>query len=115
VTCDRCPISLLCLSGSIPPSVIYRCGTCCGVNLDLGTSRRSYFRCDQPQLREAYKRTLQRRQSCLHCCMSQVVFYDHEHGQQVLYERRKPGARLKLHAFTTGARLPRTPPRSEPR
>lgn len=114
MTCDRCPISLLCFGGSIPPDIIYRCAACRGINFELGSNRRSYFRCDRLQLREAYKHTRQRRQSCLHCSMSMVVFYDHEHGKRVLYERRKPGARLKLHAFETGAHLPRIPPSPEP-
>jgi hypothetical protein len=46
VTCDRCPISLLCLSGDIPKYEVGVCLACGRVILDQARTR---FRCEDPE------------------------------------------------------------------
>lgn len=110
MTCDRCPLSLLCLSGEIVLSTGYYCTKCQRFNLNLDGNKRNTFSCTVVKQRAAVRYphpfgALRGYRICLHCTMSQVVFFDHDLNRRVLYERRTQGARLKLKDFMTGKRI----------
>lgn len=104
MTCDRCPLSLLCLGGEILLTYGHYCTKCGRFNLNLDGTKRQVFSCrlDTQRARIRVPASHWRFAYCLHCTMSQVVFFDHDLARQVIYERRKKGARLKLKDFVTG-------------
>jgi hypothetical protein len=103
MTCERCPLSLLCLSGEIVLDHGYYCAKCGRFNLNLAGAKRQTFACRLVDRRATiYAKPHQGPHYCLHCSMSQVVFWDLDLGQRVLYERRTKGARLRLKDFATG-------------
>jgi hypothetical protein len=106
MTCAVCPLSLLCLSGQIILDSGYYCYKCARFNLNLDGTKRNTFHCVRAATQaDILVRPRTTPRYCLHCTMSPTVFYDHDLGRKVLYERRTRGARFRLHDFTTGKRI----------